>query len=160
MSRRAPWRRFERAIPEDGSALVEFVGLAVVLIVPVFYLVLVAGRVEGAAFAVSSAARAAGRAYVTAGSDAVGRLRAELAAELALADDGISAGPATTTIDCGTCTYAPGSPVTVTIRVDVPLPGLSAAFCGGGHCVAAVPVTARHVEQIGCFVPGGGPSAC
>jgi hypothetical protein len=148
----------ERA--DAGSALVEFVGLAALLLVPICYLVLIAGSVERTAFAAASAARAAGRAYVTAGSDALGRERAALAAQLALSDAGVPTTPGELSIACGSCAYTPGSYVTVTIHVDVPMPGLAAAFCTGQRCLASIPVTAHHVERIDCFVAGMGAVAC
>jgi hypothetical protein len=145
---------------ERGSALVEFVGLVAIMILPVFYLVMVAGRVEGAAFAAEGAAEAAGRAYVTAGSDAAGQSRAQLAAELVLAADGLPPSAGRTVIECGACDYAPGSTVTVQVHILVPLPGLPAAFCGSRGCVAAVPVDAVHTEELGCFIAGVAGSGC
>lgn len=145
--------RKRRGDLERGSALVEFVGLATLMIIPVFYLVMVAGRVEGAAFAVQGAAQAAGRAYATAGSDALGRTRAQLAAQLALADDHLD-GQAAVRVDCGACSYAPGSAVSVQVGLLVALPGLPAAFCRARGCVAAIPVRAVHTERLACYVSG------
>src|SRR5207302_2756298 len=64
---------------DDGSAVVEFVWLAVLLLVPLVYVVMAALSVQRAAFAETAAAREAARAYATAGSDAVGEERAEQA---------------------------------------------------------------------------------
>jgi hypothetical protein len=136
---------------DAGSALIEFVGLAVLLMIPVAYLILIAARVEGAAYSVTTAARNAGRAYATSGSDALGRARAVLAARLALAAQGINLPPGDVQVVCGACTYAPGSLVRVTVTFRVPLPGLPAAFCRGGGCIAAIPVSATHVERLPCF---------
>ena len=55
---------------QAGSALVEFVFLAVLMMVPLFYLVMVLARLQAGAYGVSAAAREAGRAYVTAPSAA------------------------------------------------------------------------------------------
>ncbi|MHB2023496.1 MAG: hypothetical protein ACYCO3_09235 [Mycobacteriales bacterium] len=141
------------AASERGSALVEFVGLATLMIIPVFYLVMVAGRVEGAGFAVQGAAEAAGRAYATAGSDGLGQQRAQLAADLVLADAGVAT-TAVVRVDCGTCDYAPGSTVAVYVSVRVPLPGLPAGFCSAHSCLAAVQVHATHVERLPCYTAG------
>src|SRR3954449_5347761 len=51
---------------EDGSAAIEFVGLSVVLLLPVVYVLLTVFQLQRAAFGVSQAAREAGRAYATA----------------------------------------------------------------------------------------------
>lgn len=154
-SRRAD--RFTR-LDQRGSALVEFVFLAVLLMVPLFYLLLVAADLQRAAFTVTAAVRAAGRAYATAGSDATGRVRAELAAELVMSDGRVAMPPGALQIDCGgPCDYTPGSYVTVLLRVQVALPFVPFA-CGGRDCglPLAVPVSARHVERLDCFVPPGG----
>lgn len=144
--------------PDGGSALVEFVGLATLLMVPVFYLVMAAGRVEGAAFATQSAVEAAGRAYAIAGSDPAGRMGAQAAAEIALADDGLKG--ARLDIQCGSCAYQPGSAFSVSISVEVPLPGLPAGWCPSRHCLASITVRASHRELLDCFVPGRAVAGC
>ena len=73
---------------DDGSALVEFCFLAVLLLVPVVYLVLTLGRLQAAAFATEGAAREAGRAFVTGTDEASGRERAAAAALIAFSDQG------------------------------------------------------------------------
>ena len=51
---------------EAGTAIVEFVLLAVLLMVPMVYIVLIAFRLQSTAYALAAATREAGRAYVTA----------------------------------------------------------------------------------------------
>src|SRR6476661_10084103 len=85
------WRVLTRrwmAPAERGSAVVEFVFLAVLLMVPLFYLVMVMARLQAGAYAVSAAAREAGRAYTTAESPAQGPARAQAAADIAFGDQG------------------------------------------------------------------------
>ena len=89
-----------KAPAERGSAVVEFVFLAVLLMVPLFYLVMVLARLQAGAYAVSGAAREAGRAYTTARVPAQAPARAEAAAESPSATRGFdgwarSASPAT-----------------------------------------------------------------
>lgn len=72
---------------DDGTAVVEFVYLTVLLMVPVVYILLAVFDVQRAAFGVTEAARQAGRTYVTSGCD---RGRADAAARLALRDQGIT----------------------------------------------------------------------
>jgi len=67
---------------------VEFVFLAVLMLVPLFYLVMVLARLQAGAYAVSAASREAGRAYVTAKVSEQAPARAHSAAGLAFADQG------------------------------------------------------------------------
>lgn len=115
-----------RARDERGNAIVEFCWLGILLLVPLVWIVLSVFEVQRGAFAVSAAARAAGRAYVLAPDDASGRVRAEAAARQALADQGVDDAPLQVIV---TCTPYPQdchsgtSVVTVRIasRVDLPL---------------------------------------
>ena len=59
-------RSGRRSTAEDGSALVEFVFLAVLMLVPIVYLIVALGRIQAGALAVEQGAREAGRAFVTA----------------------------------------------------------------------------------------------
>ncbi len=77
---------------EEGSALIEFVGVGVLLLLPLLYLLLSVFSVQRAAFAVTQAAREAGRAYATAPSSSLAAERANYAAQLALNSQGVSAG--------------------------------------------------------------------
>jgi heme exporter protein D len=144
---------------DDGSALVEFVWLAVLLMIPLVYVVLTAVSLQRTAFAETTAAREAARAYATAGSDAEGERRAELVVAVAMRDGGVdwSAG-GRRVVDCGRCTYAPGSSFTVELRSVVTLPFVPGWLCGH-RCLAGVPVSARHRERVDCFGGTGPPPA-
>jgi Flp pilus assembly protein TadG len=61
---------------DSGNAIVEFVYLAVLLMVPLVYLLLTIFRVQGAAYALSSATREAGRVYVLSDDSDVAGARA------------------------------------------------------------------------------------
>jgi Flp pilus assembly protein TadG len=138
---------------------VEFVFLGILLMVPLVYVVLVAGAMQRSAYAVTAAAREAGRAYATAGSDAAGRDRAAAAARLVLADQDVDAAGDPVHIRChGPCDYAAGEVVTVKVAVDVDLPGVPKLFCGDGDCVvpAHIPVSATHAVRLDCYVAGAG----
>jgi hypothetical protein len=119
--------------------------------------VLAAVSVQRAAFAETTAAREAARAYATAGSDADGERRAEAAVALAMSDQGIAWTPAQRVIECGTCTFAPGSSFTVDLHLVVRLPFVPHWMCRG-RCLAGIPVSAHHHERIDCF-RGTGPIA-
>jgi len=141
---------------DEGSALVEFVFLSVLLLVPLIYVVLTAVSVQRAAFGMTAAARDAARAYATAGGDDLGERRAEAAVRLALHDQGVTWSPRGRVVDCGTCDYAPGSRFTVSLRVQVPIPLVPSWLCHG-RCLAAIGVSAHHSERISCYSGTGVP---
>lgn len=105
---------------ERGSAVVEFVFLTVVVLVPLIYLVLTVARIQAGTYAVAQAAREAGRAYVTAESAESAPARAYAAAEIAFADFGF-AGRLDIGCDGSPC-LRPEGRVTTRARVSVPLP--------------------------------------
>jgi hypothetical protein len=150
--------RYGQRSAESGSAIVEFVWLAVLLMVPLVYLVITAVSLQRAAFGVTTAARDAGRAYATAGSDNLGERRAELAASLAMHDQGVGWSPAGRVVSCGKCGYAPGSEFTVTLSARVALPLVPGWLCGKA-CVAGIAVSAHHIERISCYSGTGVPDA-
>ena len=134
---------------EGGSAVVEFVFLAVLLMVPLFYLVMVMARLQAGAYAVSAAAREAGRAYTTAESPAEGPARAQAAADIAFGDQGFAGGGAVA-IGCdGTPCFRPDGRVEVTASLTVPLPLVPSVFAG--VVPTAIPVSATHVATVDRF---------
>lgn len=145
--------RADRSPGERGAALVELLFLAVVLMVPLVYLVMVAASVQRAAFAAAAAVRDAGRAYATAAGDADGRVRARAAARVALAGAGAPWTPGAGFLRCDPqpCGFTPGSLVTVRVRLTVPLPGLAGLLCGPDGCPAGVPVSAAHSQRLDCY---------
>jgi Flp pilus assembly pilin Flp len=84
-------RRLGLVRDERGSALVEFVFIAVVVFVPLVYIVAGFSAVQRGVFASTAAAREAGRAIGTAPDAESGRVRAERAAQLAVADQSVEA---------------------------------------------------------------------
>ena len=119
MSRVRGW--FHRADHDEaGSAVVEFVFLTVVVLVPLIYLVLTVARIQAGAYAVAQAAREAGRAYVTAEAADAAPGRAQAAAEIAFADFGF-AGRLEIACDGSPC-LRPEGRITTRASVSVPLP--------------------------------------
>lgn len=134
---------------ERGSAVVEFVTLAVLILIPLVYLVLTLARVQAGAYAVSQASREAGRAYVTAdtGDDAAARARA--AARIAFLDQHFE-DEGTLSLSCdGTPCLRPDGRVETTATVRVPLP-LVPAFVRD-VVPMSVPVTAAHISTVDRF---------
>lgn len=132
-----------------GSAIVEFVFLAVLMMVPLFYFVMVLARLQAGAYAVSSASREAGRAYVTAPLPAQAPARAQSAVGLAFADQGFEH-EGTIEIRCdGTPCVRPRGRVAITATVSVPMPLVPAFF--SGIVPLRIPVSATHVATVDRF---------
>jgi len=135
---------------EDGRAIVEFVFLGVLLLLPLTYLVLTAARIQAASFSVSLAGREAARAFVTGGSDEDAHARAQAAAQIAFTDFGFTEGAALTlSCDGSPCLRADGV-VTSTATITVQLP-LIPDFVAG-HVPAAVTLSSTSVATVDRFV--------
>lgn len=148
--RAVPRRRSRRlGGREQGNAIVEFLGAALLLLLPVMYLALTLGRIQAATFAVEGAAKESARAFVTADSVAQGEARAGVAVSLALADQGFEdVRPADVlSISCSSphC-LAPGSEVATVVRYDVPLPFVPPGV--RSWVPLSVPVEAAHVSPV------------
>jgi Flp pilus assembly protein TadG len=117
---------------ERGSALVEFVFIALVVFVPLIYIVAGFSAVQRGVFASTAAAREAGRAIGTAPDPVTGQARAERAAQLAVEDQSVQATdvrlayvPAGAGCDAAggyTPTLAPGEEFSVCVTVTVRIP--------------------------------------
>jgi hypothetical protein len=135
---------------ERGSALVELTWLGLLLLVPLLWIVLSVFEVQRGAFAVSGAARAAGRAYALAPSDEVGQSRAQAAARQVLVDQGVGEQPLGLLVTCapaGDC-HAPGAVITVDVRSRVNVPLLPDVLGGGAPSFA---LKASHTVPVGQF---------
>ena len=138
---------------DDGSALVEFTWLAVILLVPLVWIVLSVFEVQQGAFATTAAARAAGRAYALAPDDATGLERAEAAVRQVIADQGPDGQQARVSVRCETPT--PGSchvgtaVIVVEVASSVSLPLAPEVL---GRQAASFAVTATHRVPIGQYV--------
>ncbi|MDH2445276.1 hypothetical protein QDR37_15090 [Amnibacterium sp. CER49] len=137
---------------DDGSAAVEFLTLGVLLLVPLVYLVLTLGALQGAAFAAEGAARQAARALVTAPDDATGRVRAAAAVRVALDDWRIAPDASAVAVSCtpvpADCATARGT-VRVAVRVAVALPLLPRALAVDAP--ATIPVQGSAVQRVSMF---------
>ncbi len=137
---------------EDGSALVELVWLGMLLLLPLLWIVLSVFEVQRGAFAVTSAARSAARAYALADSDAAGKAQARAAIRQALDDQGGEGREFRFTVSChGPCHQA-GSMVTVRVWHGVDLPLLPAVLGGDAPSFR---LDATHTVPIGQFRDAG-----
>lgn len=135
---------------DDGNAMVEFTWLALLLMVPLVYLMLTVFEVQKAAYAVEAATREAGRAFVTSEDGADPDERALAAARLAASDQGVDLAADQVRVTCEQepC-LTPGATVEVRIAVRVPLPYLPKILFGREP--ASVAVRATHVEVVDAY---------
>ncbi len=138
---------------DDGSAILEFIFIAVLIMVPLVYLIVTVADVQRSTLAVTQAAREAGRAFATAESTADGLRRAEIAASLALADEGIDERPAIHYVADGAgCdaraiapALAPGATFTICVSRSVRLPAVPTLIAGQG--VTTIGKYVVHVDD-------------
>jgi Flp pilus assembly protein TadG len=137
---------------DAGSALVELSWLAIILLVPLIWIVISVFEVQQGAFATSAAARAAGRAYALAPDDATGEARARAVVRQVMADQGTPGQAARVEVSCA----APGDNChvgtsVITVRVDsgVDLPFFPSIL---GRGAASFSLDASHTVPIGQYV--------
>ena len=129
--------------------MVEFVVLAVLMLIPLVYLVMMLARVQAGSYAVGQAAREAGRAYVTAGAQQDAGARAEAAARIAFLDHSFEdAGRLTIACD-GTPCLRPDGQVETTATVRVPLPFVPSFV--RDVVPLSIPVSASHLSTVDRF---------
>jgi Flp pilus assembly protein TadG len=119
------------------------------LLLPVVYVLLAVFDVQRASYGVSAASRSAGRAFVLSPDQGTAHKRAQDAARVALADQGVD--PGTVTVTCtpvpDQC-LSPGAVVTVTVEVQQPMP-LAPDLLGGS--APTLRVASTHSEPYGTF---------
>lgn len=114
---------------DRGSAVVEFLGISLILLIPLVYLVLTLAKVQGASYAVEGAARDATRAYLIAPDEQTAAERAVAVVRVALQDQGIEPDDAELSVDCSAAAcLTPEETVTATVTTAVSLPGAPAAL--------------------------------
>lgn len=148
-----PRVRRVRASDEEGSALLEFLTLGVLLLVPVVYLVVSLGRFQAASFAVEGASREAARVLASAPDEEQAARQVDAVVAMALRDQGLAGDddPAPViTVRCSAepCT-TPETRVSVTVELEVVLPGVPAFL--DAAIAARVPVRATGESVVERF---------
>ena len=139
---------------DTGSAVIEFVFVAIVIMVPLMYLIAAVATVQRAQLAVSQAARDAGRAFATSDTAAQAGPRVEAAVRLALADQGL---PDDATVrfvasgsGCGARSVTPvlraGAEFAVCVSRRTDVPGVPSVLSGRG-----IRTTAEYVIHVDDF---------
>ena len=109
--------------PADaGNASLEFIGVSVLLMVPIAYAVLALAQLQSAVYGVNGAAQMAARAYANANSDSTGRYAAARSAAIAGRNHSliITSDQVTLTCDMADC-LTPGAAVQVRVDTTVRL---------------------------------------
>ncbi|HKA68605.1 MAG TPA: TadE family protein [Actinomycetes bacterium] len=135
---------------DEGSAIIEFCYLAVLLMVPLVYVVLIVFDVQRTGYAVTQATREAARAFVTTDQSAQAEERAYAAAYLALRDHGLRLASGELRISCelSPC-LRPGNRVSVRIDTTAPLPFAPAVFDGAAP--ASIAIHGTHEELVDVY---------
>lgn len=145
---------------QRGSAIVEFIFVALLVLVPLVYLVIAIAVVQRSRLATTNAARDVGRAIATSDTGSQAAARADAAFRIALASQGIPASGAELRYvgagdDCQDAAsvvpqLAPGSEFTVCVLRSQRLPAVPAILSGRG-----VTTIGRYVVHVDDFRPEG-----
>ncbi len=146
----------QRAVRDDGSAIVEFTILAVLLLLPLVYVILTVFKVQAASYGMAQAAREAGRAYVTSEDEVDPWTSAYAAASIAMADHDQAFTLQPSDVWVGGCTatpcLAPGAAIRFEVTYSVSLPFVPQRVFG--VTPAFIPVRGSHVEFVDRFRGG------
>ena len=142
-ARRTEWRG------EEGSATVEFVLLAALLLIPVIYFLMLTSQIQSAASASVAAADQAAKAMAGAPDASSAAGRADQVVALTLGDYGLDPSVAQSSLSCSTSPcLEPGSSVSVEVAIRVPVPLLPQ---GLGWDAAVATVTSSSQQPVPRF---------
>ena len=134
---------------DDGSASLEFITAGMLLLIPLFYLVVAVGVVQGATLATEGAARQAARVYVESPDLETAVTRAQQAIDFALADYGIDSKKANISISCSETCLTPESLVSIGVSVNVPMPMVPTVL--NLDQAAVIPVSSQASQVVSRF---------
>jgi Flp pilus assembly protein TadG len=140
---------------DRGSASIEFIVVAVAIILPLIYIAITVLTLNAAQFASNQAAREGVRAFVTSLSNSSGNQRASFAANQAFADHGLSGSAPQISITCDhmSC-LTPGGKVSVEITTQVPLPFVPR---WGTSDLVTMPITSQATLLVDQYRQAGTP---
>jgi Flp pilus assembly protein TadG len=134
---------------DDGSASLEFITAGMLLLIPLVYLVVAVGAVQGATLATEGAVRQAARVYVEAPDQSTAVKRAQQAIDFALADYGLDSKQADVSITCSSSCLEPESLVSIGVGVKVVMPLVPAVL--NLDQTAVVPVSSQASQVVSRF---------
>lgn len=136
-------------VDDRGSAALEFIFVGLLMLVPLVYLVVALGQIQGQALAVESGARHIARAVATATDVSEARVRADRIAASVAREYGMDPGAMTVSMSCdptgATCPEA-GALLRVRVATRVTLP-LAPPVLGLDR-LAGIPVEATAVQKV------------
>lgn len=144
-------RVLSRLRASDGSAVPEFIVIAVGIMIPIGYIVVAIADVLGAHAAAQHAVREAGRVFVRDVGVQAGQWRAQQAAVIAFADRGLVLPPDALNLECQPTCLQPGGTVRVQLAWDMPLPWIPATL----GPLATVNISATEEFVVDNFRPAG-----
>lgn len=130
---------------ECGSAIVEFIFAATVLLIPMIYLILAAAALEAGSYAVVSAADQAAKVYAVAEDKSQAEADAENVVSRAMRNYGFES--AKTEIVCSERCLTPGSVVKIRVSLTVPLP-MASSFTQAS-LITVDALSAQRVDRFG-----------
>ena len=134
---------------ERGSAVIEFIIIGVLVLVPLVYIAMCVMRVQAATVASSLAVREAGRAFVSADTVPDAQSRAVAAARIALGDQGFELPARSLRIRCSAAgCLQPESSVQVELNWSVGLPWLP-EFLGVDR--TEIPISAQRTMPVDTY---------
>ena len=134
---------------DEGSASLEFITAGMLLLIPLVYLVVAVGAVQGATLATEGAARQAARVYVESPDQNTAIKRAQQAIDFALADYGLDSKHADITITCSSSCLEPESLVSIGVGVKVVMPLVPAVL--NLDQAAVIPVSSQASQVVSRF---------
>lgn len=147
-----PWRRSDDA----GSAALEFIVVGLLMLVPLTYLVIALGIIQGQALGAQAGARHIARALATAPDAETAAARAEAVLRSVVGEYALDPAQVRVTLSC-TPAAAPcpsaGATVTVSVSTRAPLPLVPPVL--GLERIASVPIEASAVQKVSRFWGGG-----
>lgn len=107
---------------DEGTASLEFIVVAVGILMPLAYIVVTVGAIHRAHAAAAHGVREAARILMQSDSVAAGGVAAREAVALAFADHGLTPPADALAVTCSGACLSPGSQVRVEVRWAMPLP--------------------------------------
>lgn len=131
---------------EQGSAIIEFLALGTLLLIPTVWFLLAVAEVQAASYAAVGAADQAAKMYTAGDADPGERsARSEAAVSAALADFGISPDQGEFSRTCSADCEIEGSLVGYTVQIHVPVP-LIPELPGLEHRLVSVSSTSTQIQ--------------
>lgn len=143
-------------LDDAGSAALEFIFAGLILLVPVVYLVVALGQIQGQALGVEAGARHIARAVATATDAADADVRIDAALGAVVQEYGLDAERVAVDVACAagaSACPAAGAMVVVTVRTAVSLPLVPPVL--GLDRVASVPVEGTSAQKVSRFWSDG-----